>query len=66
MHFFVERYFESYVAEMIAFVDAIENDSDVPVSGADGRAPVLMAMAGMRSLQENRPVKLSEFAREGA
>ena len=61
MHFFVERYFESYVAEMTAFVEAIENDSDVPVNGYDGRAPVVMAMAGLRSLRENRPVKLSEI-----
>lgn len=60
MHFFVQRYFESYVAEMNAFVEAIEKDSDVPVTGADGRAPVLMALAGLRSLRENRPVKLSE------
>ena len=59
-HFFVERYFESYVAEMIAFVDAIENQAPAPVVGNDGRAPVLMAMAGMRSMRENRPVKLSE------
>ncbi|MCY4539190.1 MAG: inositol 2-dehydrogenase [Chloroflexi bacterium] len=61
MRFFVERYFESYVAEMNAFVDAIENDTDVPVNGADGRAPVLMAMAGLRSLRENRPVRLDEI-----
>jgi len=61
MHFFVERYFESYVAEMNAFVDAIEQDTDVPVNGADGRAPVVMAMAGLRSLRENRPVRLDEM-----
>ena len=61
MHFFVERYFESYVAEMNAFVEAIDDDTDVPVTGNDGRAPVLMAMAGLRSLLENRPVKLSEL-----
>ncbi len=61
MRFFVERYFESYVAEMIAFVEAIANDTDVPVNGDDGRAPVLMALAGMRSLQENRPVRLDEL-----
>ncbi len=60
MHFFVERYFDSYVAEMKAFVEAIEDDTDVPVNGNDGRAPVLMAMAGLRSLRENRPVKLAE------
>ena len=62
MHFFLERYFDCYAAEMIAFVNAIENDTDVPVNGNDGRAPVLMALAGSRSLRENRPVKLSEFA----
>lgn len=61
LHFFVERYSESYASEMIAFVDAIENDKTVSVVGNDGRAPVLMAMAGMRSIQENRPVKLSEI-----
>ena len=61
MHFFVERYFESYVAEMTAFVEAIADDTDVPVTGNDGRAPVVMAMAGLRSLRENRPVKLSEL-----
>ncbi len=60
LHFFVERYFESYVSEMIAFVDAIANGKTVPVVGNDGRVPVVMAMAGMRSLRENRPVRLDE------
>lgn len=61
LHFFVERYFESYVSEMIAFVDAIANGKTVPVVGNDGRVPVVMAMAGMRSLRENRPVRLDEI-----
>ncbi|MCY3980159.1 MAG: inositol 2-dehydrogenase [Chloroflexi bacterium] len=61
LHFFVERYFESYVTEMIAFVDAIANGKTVPVVGNDGRVPVVMAMAGMRSLRENRPVRLDEL-----
>ena len=60
LHFFVERYFESYVSEMIAFVDAIANAKTAPVVGNDGRVPVVMAMAGMRSLRENRPVRLDE------
>lgn len=60
LRFFVERYFESYVSEMIAFVDAIANGKTVPVVGNDGRVPVVMAMAGMRSLRENRPVRLDE------
>ena len=61
MHFFVERYFESYVTEMIAFVDAISNGQTAPVVGNDGRVPVLMALAGMRSMTENRPVRLDEI-----
>ena len=61
LYFFVERYMESYASEMIAFVDAIANDKPVPVVGNDGRAPVVMAEAGMRSIAENRPVKLSEM-----
>ncbi len=60
LHFFVERYFESYVTEMIDFVEAIAGGRAVPVTGADGRAPVVLAMAGMRSLRENRPVRLDE------
>ena len=61
LHFFVERYFESYVTEMINFVDAIANGKPVPVVGNDGRVPVLMAVAGMRSMTENRPVRLDEI-----
>ena len=62
MRFFLDRYIDSYAAEMLAFVDAIENDKAAPVTGHDGRAPVVMALAGMRSMRENRPVRLSEIA----
>lgn len=62
MHFFMDRYIDSYANEMIAFVDAIVNDKPVPVVGNDGRVPVVMAKAGMLSIQENRPVKLSEIS----
>ena len=65
-YFFLERYMDSYAAEMSAFVNAIENDAPAPVDGNDGRAPVVMAMAGMRSLREKRPVKLSEIEGAGA
>ncbi len=61
MRFFLDRYIDSYVYEMTAFVDAVENDKIVPVTGDDGRAPVVMALAAMRSMRENRPVKLSEI-----
>ena len=58
--FFLERYGESFVAEAQAFVSAVLRDQDVPVSGRDARAPVVMAIAAKRSLDENRPVRLSE------
>ena len=61
LNFFMDRYMDSYAAEMVAFVDAIASGKPVPVSGADGRAPVAMAMAGMRSMAENRPVRLDEI-----
>lgn len=62
MNFFMDRYIDSYANEMIAFVDAIMNDKPVPVVGNDGRVPVVMAKAGMLSVKENRPVKLSEIS----
>lgn len=61
LNFFMERYLDSYANEMIAFVDAVVNDKPVPVVGNDGRVPVVMALAGMKSMKENRPVKLSEI-----
>lgn len=61
LHFFVERYSESFVAEVAAFVDAVLHDAPVPVTGQDGRAPVVIALAAQKSLVENRPVRLSEI-----
>src|SRR6266566_61925 len=55
LHFFVERYTESFIVEMAAFVDAVLRDEPVPVSGSDGRAPVVIALAAHTSLVEHRP-----------
>jgi myo-inositol 2-dehydrogenase/D-chiro-inositol 1-dehydrogenase len=60
LHFFLERYQESYRAEMQAFVDCVLEDQPPPVSGMDGRVPVVMGLAAKRSALENRPVRLSE------
>jgi myo-inositol 2-dehydrogenase/D-chiro-inositol 1-dehydrogenase len=60
LNFFMERYTESYVAEIQAFVSCIVADKPPPVSGHDGRAPVVMGYAAAKSLAEGRPVKLSE------
>jgi myo-inositol 2-dehydrogenase/D-chiro-inositol 1-dehydrogenase len=61
LNFFMERYTESYVAELAAFVAAIVDDQPVAVTGADGRAPVVIGMAARRSYDENRPVRLEEI-----
>jgi myo-inositol 2-dehydrogenase/D-chiro-inositol 1-dehydrogenase len=61
LHFFLERYNDSYIAEIRAFVQAIQQGSPIPVTGEDGRAPVVIGLAAKRSLQEGRPIKLSEL-----
>lgn len=61
LNFFLERYMDSYRIELQAFVDAIINDTPVPITGHDGRVPVVMAMAAQKSLKEHRPVKLAEI-----
>jgi myo-inositol 2-dehydrogenase/D-chiro-inositol 1-dehydrogenase len=65
LNFFMERYTESYVAEIGAFVSCIVDDSPPPVSGYDGRAPVVMGYAAGKSLAEGRPVSLSEVDTHG-
>ncbi|MEZ4661119.1 MAG: inositol 2-dehydrogenase [Caldilineaceae bacterium] len=60
LHFFLERYMDSYANEMRGFVEAIEKDIAPPVSGMDGRIPVVMGLAAGKSYRENRPVRLSE------
>jgi len=61
LYFFLERYMDSFIAEMQDFIDAVINDSATPVTALDGRKPVVIAMAAKKSLDENRPVKLTEI-----
>jgi len=61
LNFFMERYTESYRAEMQAFISAVVEDKPVPVTGHDGRVPVVMGMAARKSYEENRPVRLDEI-----
>jgi myo-inositol 2-dehydrogenase/D-chiro-inositol 1-dehydrogenase len=60
LNFFLERYAESFVTEMRLFVEAVLEDKPTPVSGADGRPPVVMARAARKSYDEHRPVRLAE------
>jgi myo-inositol 2-dehydrogenase/D-chiro-inositol 1-dehydrogenase len=60
LNFFMERYRESFAAELRAFVDAVLHDRPTPVGGEDGRLPVAMGIAARRSYEAGRPVKLAE------
>ena len=60
-YFFLERYMDSYATEMREFVEAILNDAPPPVTGFDGRVPVVIGLAAQKSYLENRPVRLSEI-----
>ena len=62
LNFFMERYIESYIAEMKAFIECVQQDQTPPVTGIDGRIPVVMGYAAARSYEENRPVRLSEIS----
>ncbi len=61
LYFFLQRYAEAYVAEMQAFVECVCNGTPPPVSGHDGRVPVVMGHAAWKSYREGRPVRLSEI-----
>lgn len=58
LYFFLERYMDSFIEEMRQFVASLQNDASPPVTGLDGRIPVLMAMAAKKSYLERRPVKV--------
>ena len=59
-YFFLERYMQSFADEMACFVDSVVNNKPTLVNGNDGLQPVLIALAAKKSLDEGRPVKLSE------
>jgi myo-inositol 2-dehydrogenase/D-chiro-inositol 1-dehydrogenase len=61
LNFFMDRYTESFAAEVAAFIDAVGNDRPVQVTGRDARVPVVMGLAAAKSYREGRPVKLSEI-----
>jgi myo-inositol 2-dehydrogenase/D-chiro-inositol 1-dehydrogenase len=58
LYFFLERYTESFIAEMRAFVAAVRDNTTTPVTGEDGRMAAVIALAAQQSYRENRPVKI--------
>jgi myo-inositol 2-dehydrogenase/D-chiro-inositol 1-dehydrogenase len=61
LHFFLERYADAYRAELSAFIAAVRNRTPMPVGAADGRLALVLADAALKSMQEGRPVKVSEI-----
>ena len=59
-YFFLERYMPAYAAEWAAFVDALNNGADIPVTLSDGIDALAMAEAATQSAKTGIPVKLSD------
>ncbi|CAM9136517.1 unnamed protein product [Hapterophycus canaliculatus] len=64
--FFLDRYADSYVNIMSAFVNFVKtgDESLEPALGIDGKVTIFIGMAAARSAKEGRPVKVSEIAAE--
>jgi myo-inositol 2-dehydrogenase/D-chiro-inositol 1-dehydrogenase len=62
LNFFMERYAESFAVELQSFIAAIVQDKPTLVNGEDGKIPVMMGMAALRSHREGRPVMVSAVA----
>jgi myo-inositol 2-dehydrogenase/D-chiro-inositol 1-dehydrogenase len=59
VHFFLERYWTSYQAELAEFVAAIREDREPSVGFADGRAALVLADAAAESVASGRVVKVT-------
>ena len=60
-YFFLERYMESYTAELQSFSEYLHNNEEPSPNGEDGLINAIIATAVQRSYEENRPVKISEI-----
>lgn len=61
LYFFMQRYTESFLNEMHAFIDAVRDGKPTPVTGDDGRMAVVIGLAALKSYKENRPVQVTEI-----
>ena len=59
--FFLERYMASFTEEMRQFSRAVTEVTEVPVGIHAGLMSVVLAKAAKKSLDEHRPVKISEI-----
>lgn len=66
LHFFLERYQESYVREMKQFIEALQSGTDMPVGALDGLMSIVVGLAATKSAKEKRPVKITELFKDSA
>ncbi|UCD37448.1 MAG: inositol 2-dehydrogenase [Fidelibacterota bacterium] len=59
LYFFLERYQESFRAEMEEFVQALREDRDPSVSGSDGLISTLIGLAATESMERGKPVRVA-------
>ncbi|MBI3708315.1 MAG: inositol 2-dehydrogenase [Proteobacteria bacterium] len=59
LHFFVDRYADSYVRELDAFVQALERGTVPSIGIEDGRRALMIAEAAMRSAESGAPIRLA-------
>jgi myo-inositol 2-dehydrogenase/D-chiro-inositol 1-dehydrogenase len=60
LYFFLERYKQAFIDEMISFIDSVRQDKPAAVTGEDGLEDMYAALAAGKSLREKRPVKIDE------
>jgi predicted dehydrogenase len=58
--YFMERFADAYAAEIRDFVACIMEDREPTVTGQDGRAAAAIGIAATLSLDEGRPVEVTE------
>lgn len=61
LHFFLERYLQSFQKIAQSFVDSILNDTPTEITATDGLIALKMGMAAKKSIAENRPVRLDSI-----
>jgi myo-inositol 2-dehydrogenase / D-chiro-inositol 1-dehydrogenase len=59
LHFFIDRYAESYARELDAFIDAVEAQKAPPIGIDDGRRALAIAEAAVASAKSGAPVAIS-------
>lgn len=61
LNFFMDRYIDAYASEIKEFCQAVAEDKPVSVGGIDGLMSVAIGLAAKKSLDEHRPVLISEI-----